>query len=167
MLFRSGRGAFYNNQTGIRGTAGKTTIGNVDSGKSATVGHATVYNPNTGKTTHISGGQGSGGGSFVNVNGHVIAGNNGNYYRPDGQGGWNQITKPTTSGNSLGAGGAGQRESLGTQQQWRPSNIDAQQRQSLDNQFGARQWGAQREQSFAMNRPSFRGGGFGGFGRRR
>ena len=140
-----GRGAVYNNQTGAAGAGGKVTWGNANTGNTGAAGRATVYNPNTGNTTHVSGIKGENGGA-INVNGHVIAGNDGNYYRPDGSGGWEQITKP---GNGSG----------GQAQQWQQSNLDTQQRQALDNQFNARQTGAQRQQSFQMNRPAFRGGG--------
>lgn len=51
------------------------------------------------------------------------------------------------------------------QQQWRPAQVNTQQRQNLNRQYNARQTGAQRQQSFQMNRPAFRGGGRGG-GRR-
>jgi hypothetical protein len=142
-----GRGAFYNNQTGAAGTGGKVTWGNANTGNTGTAGRADIYNPNTGNTTHVGGIKGENGGA-INVNGNVIVGNDGNYYRPDGSGGWEQVTRP-------GAGGGGQA------QQWQQSNLDAQQRQSLDNQSNARQMGAQRQQSFQGNRPRFRGGGGG------
>jgi hypothetical protein len=161
-----GRGAFYNNQTGVAGTGGKVTVGNSVTGNSATVGHATVYNPNTGNVTEISGGKGSGGNGYINVNGNVIVGNDGNYYRPDGQGGWEQITRPPGGGNTPGAGGSGEGQNPGAQPQWdevQPSADNQQRIQSLNDESNARQQGAQRQQSYQMNRPSFRGGG----GRRR
>jgi hypothetical protein len=158
------RGAFYNNETGMVGTGSKTTVGNVNTGNSATVGRGTVYNPNTGNTTTISGGKGSGGGGFVNVNGNVIVGKDGNYYRPDGSGGWDQITRPPAQVNPQGPGSAAaaQRPNPGTTQQWNSMQNSAanQQRvQSLNNQYRSQQTGAQRQQSFQANRPAFRGGG--------
>lgn len=153
-----GRGAAYNNQTGAAAAGGKVTWGNANTGNTGTAGRATIYNPNTGNTTQVSGIKGENGGA-INVNGHVIAGNDGNYYRPDGSGGWQQITRPG-GGNGGGVGRPQQPQQ--PQQQWQQSNLDAQQRQSLDNQFNARQMGAQRQQSFQANRPVFRGGGGGG-----
>jgi hypothetical protein len=50
--------------------------------------------------------------------------------------------------------------------QWQRANTSVQQQQVLNNEFNARQVGAQRQQSFQMNRPTFRGGGGGGGGRR-
>jgi hypothetical protein len=168
-----GRGAFYNEQTGAAGAGRKVTWGNDSTGKQGTAGRATIYNPNTGKTTHISGAKGDDAG-FIKVNDHVIVGKDGNYYRPDGQGGWEQIPKPLKSGdapgaggagihrNAPGAGGSGTRWDIGVQNQWskvQPSAANQQHFQQLNNQFNAQQMGAQRQQSFQMNRPGFRGGG--------
>jgi hypothetical protein len=148
------RAAFYNEKTGIVGTGGKTTVGNVRTGKSMTVGHETIYNASTGKTTHIAGGKGEQGG-FVDVNGHVVAGKDGNYYRPDGQGGWQQI-QPRSDGT--------RQKSVSGQTQWKPYKGD--QTRSLDRQLDSRQSGAQRQDSFQANRPQLNRGGGGG-GRRR
>jgi hypothetical protein len=156
------RGVAYNSQTGMAAAGSKTTIGNVNTGNSATIGRGSVYNPNTGNITQISGARGSGGGGVIKVNGNVIAGKDGNYYRPDGSGGWEQITRPPASVNPQGAAGVGQRQNAGVPQQWNSMQANAanQQRvQSLNNQYQARQMGAQRQQSFQMNRPAFRGGG--------
>ena len=150
-----GRGAFYNENTGAAGAGGKVTWGNENSGNSGSAGRGTIYNPNTGNATHIGGIKGEDGGA-ININGHVIAGKDGNYYRPDGQGGWEQITRPPARSESYSAG---QRQNFETQRQWQPSTPSVQQRQSLNNQFQARQMGAQRQQSFQANRPAFRGGG--------
>ncbi len=114
---------------------------------------------------HISGAKGEDGG-IVDVNGHVIAGKDGNYYRPDGEGGWDQITKPPTGANTAGTGAAGTRQGREAQTQWskaQPSAGNPQHFQELNNEFNARQRGAQRQQSYQMNRPTFSGGG----GRRR
>ena len=156
-----GRGAFYNNQTGAAGAGGKVTVGNTVTGDSATFGRGIVYNPNTGNTTQISGGKGSGGAGYINVNGNVIVGNDGNYYRPDGQGGWDQVAKPPSGGNTPVAN---QRQNAGGQSQWssvQPSAANQQRVQSLNNEYNAQQLGAQRQQSFQINRPSFGGGGGG------
>jgi len=155
------RGAFYNDQTGAAGAGHKVTWGNDSTGPQGTAGRATVYNPKSGDVTHISGAKTDSGG-FIKVNDHVIVGKDGNYYRPDGQGGWQQIVRPPTSGNAPGAGGSGTRQDWSTQNQWRqaqPSTANRQQFQELNNQYYARQMGAQRQQSFQMNRPGFRGGG--------
>ncbi len=159
-----GRGAFYNENTGAAGAGRKITWGNEETGKQGTAGRATVYNPKTGEATHISGAKGEDAG-YIKVNDHVIAGKDGNYYRPDGEGGWEQITKPPKGGDTPGAGGSGTRQNLGAQQsQWskaQPSTANRQNFQQLNNEYNARQMGAQRQQSFQMNRPAFRGGGGG------
>ncbi len=75
-----------------------------------------------------------------------------------------------------GGGGADQNtlatQNLGGQTQWQPSSLEKDQRTSLNNELKAQQLGAQRQDSFQMNRPAFngggqRGGGFRGGGRRR
>jgi hypothetical protein len=155
------RGAFYNDQTGAAGAGRKVTWGNERTGVQRTAGRATIYNPNTGQATHISGAKGDDAG-FIKVNDHVVVGKDGNYYRPDGQGGWEQITKPPTSRNAPGAGGSGTRQDLSPQNQWskvQPSAANPQHFQDLNNQFDAREMGTQRQQSYQMNRPGFRGGG--------
>jgi hypothetical protein len=154
-----GRGAFYNEKTGAAGAGRKVTFGNEDTGNQGTAGRATVYNPKTGEASHIGGIKGEDGGAF-RVNDHVIAGKDGDYYRPDGQGGWEQITKPPTSGSAPRQTAPATRQT--TQNQWnkvQPSAANQQQFQQLNNQFNARQMGAQRQQSYQMSRPSFRGGG--------
>jgi hypothetical protein len=155
------RGAFYNDQTGTAGAGRKVTWGNDRTGIQGTAGRATIYNPKSDQVTHISGAKGDSGG-FIKVNDHVIVGKDGNYYRPDGQGGWEQIIKPPTGRNAPGAGGSGTRQDLSPQNQWskvQPSAANQQHFQELNNQFNARQMGAQRQQSFQMNRPGFGGGG--------
>ena len=111
----------------------------------------------------------------ININGNVIAGKDGNYYRPDGSGGWEQVTRPNTPGSATPRTStpttrqtpavtttASQAQPRTTANQWQSSNVAPQQRQFLDNQNNARQYGAQRQQSFQANRPAFRGGGGGG-----
>jgi len=155
------RGAAYNSKTGIAATGGTTTMGNARTGQSATVGHATVYNPSTGNATHISGIKGQNGGA-IDVNGHVIAGNNGNYYRPDGQGGWQEMKKPASQ-NISGQTRTTGNQNLGGQTAggWQP--YKGGQTGSLNRQDDSRQIGAQRQNSFQTHQPRFGGGG----GRRR
>jgi hypothetical protein len=155
------RGAYYNSQTGAAGAGRKVTWGNDSTGPQGTAGRATVYNPNSGDVTHIAGAKGDSGG-FIKVDDHVIVGKDGNYYRPDGHGGWEQIVAPPkgSAGTRPGAGGSGTQWE--PQNQWsraEPSAANQQRFQELNNQFDARQMGAQRQQSFQMNRPGFRGGG--------
>lgn len=160
-----GRGGFYNQNSGIAGVGGKVTWGNTGTGNSGSAGRGTIYNPNTGNKTEIAGIKGQDGG-VMKINDHVIAGKDGNYYRPDGNGGWEQITRP----------GAGSPEAAAFRQNAqsqfnnrspesaafnRPSQL---QTQSLNNQLNARQTGAARQQSYQMNRPSYSGGGFRGGG---
>jgi hypothetical protein len=151
-----GRAALYNEQTGAAGAGGKVTWGNENTGNQGSAGRMTIHHPNTGNTTHIGGGKNDQGG-FINVNGNVIVGKDGTYYRPDGSGGWEQITRPPAGGNTPGAGG---QPIQSGQQQWQKSNVGNQQRQSLNNELNAQQMGAQRQRSFQMNRPSFSRGGF-------
>jgi hypothetical protein len=166
-----GRGAFYNDQSGVAGGGKKVTWGNEGSGNQGTAGKATIYNPNTGNATHISGVKGQDGG-IVNVNGHVLAGKDGNYYRPDGQGGWDQITKPTVPPNTAGAGerlspGTQAAQNPGEQSQWNrvePSAYNQDRLNSLNNQYNSRQTGAQRYQSYQTHHPSFGGRGYRGGG---
>jgi hypothetical protein len=172
-----GRGAFYNEETGAAGMGRKVTWGNEDTGKQGTAGRTTVYNPKTDQLVHIGGAKGEDGG-IANINGHVIAGKDGNYYRPDGQGGWEEIPKPLKSGSTPPSRTSDIRPTVPTtmanQTQWskvQPNGSNQERVQQLDQQLNARQMGAQRQQSFQMNRPSFSGrgmgGGGGGGGRRR
>jgi hypothetical protein len=155
-----GRGAFYNENTGAAGVGRKVTWGNEDTGNQGTAGRATVYNPNTGEATHISGAKGDSGG-YIRVDDHVIVGKDGNYYRPDGEGGWEQITKPP-KGSTAADRDTVPRQNPATQNQWNkapPTPANQQHFQQLNQQYQARQTGAQRQQSFQMNRPAFSGGG--------
>ncbi len=155
-----GRGAFYNEHTGAAGAGRKVTWGNEETGKQGTAGRATVYNPQTGQAAQISGAKGEDAG-VIKVNDHVIASKDGNYYRPDGEGGWEQITRPPT-GASPSPGPSAMRAGGGTPTQRsnaQPSAADQQRFQELNNEFRARQQGAQRQQSFQRNRPAFGGGG--------
>jgi len=162
-----GRAAGYNQNTGAAAAGRKVTWGNTGSGNQGTAGRATVYNPNTGKTSTVGGISGEKG-SAININGHVIAGNNGSYYRPDGNGGWQEITRPESYRSNPTTTAANR--SIQTPEisnQWRSYEPNVQQRQSLENEFQARRYGEMRQQSFQMNRPAFRGGGFRGGGFRR
>jgi hypothetical protein len=157
-----GRGAFYNEKTGAAGAGRKVTWGNEDTGKQGTAGKATVYNPQTGKTTHISGAKGEDAG-FIKVNDQVIVGKDGNYYRPDGQGGWEQITRPPTGSKPANGAGAQQRQEFQSQRsQAQITGANQQNVQQLNNELNARQMGAQRQQSYQMNRPAFSGRAAGG-----
>jgi hypothetical protein len=149
------RGAFYNQNTGVAGAGGKVTWGNSATGNQGTAGRAAIYNPNTGNVTHIAAGKGESGG-FIAANGQVIVGKDGNYYRPNGQGGWDQITRPGS-----GAGTLERRNMSGQSSGNRvpASNLQEQQIHSLNNEYRARQQSAQRQQSFQNHRPVFRGGG--------
>ena len=156
-----GRGAFYNQKTGAAGVGRKVTWGNEETGPQGTAGRATVYNPKTGQATHISGIKGDDAG-VIRVNDHVIASKDGNYYRPDGQGGWEQIPKPLTSGNAPRTDDSRAMRNPAVQNQWtrvQPSAANQQEFRQLNSQFEARQMGAQRQSSFQMNRPGFGGGG--------
>ncbi len=156
-----GRGAFYNENTGAAGAGRKVTWGNEDSGKQGTAGRATVYNPQTGQATHIGGIKGEDAG-VVRVNDHIFASKDGDYYRPDGQGGWEQITKPPTGTSVPRTSDSAGRQNTGAQNQWHkvePSTLGQQQYHQLNSQLQARQVGAQRQQSFQMSRPGAGGGG--------
>ncbi|MGC3961614.1 MAG: hypothetical protein QM813_27930 [Verrucomicrobiota bacterium] len=169
-----GRGAAYNENTGAAAAGGKVTWGNQTTGNQGSAGRATIYNPNTGNTTQIGGIKGENGGA-ININGHVVAGKDGNYYRPDGSGGWQQISRPGSGGNVPANRPAVQSQvpaqvvppvNANQNRQWQPTTVTPQQRQSLNNEYRAREMGAQRQQSFQNTRPAggaMRGGG----GRRR
>jgi hypothetical protein len=154
-----GRGAFYNENTGAAGVGRKVTWGNEETGKQGSAGRGTVYNPETGQATHIAGIKGEDAG-IVRVNDHVIASKDGNYYRPDGHGGWEEIPKPLKSTVTPRAADAMAGSHPNAQCQWnrmQPSLANQQQIQQLNNQANARQVGAQRQQSFQVNRPAFAG----------
>lgn len=163
-----GRGAAYNENTGAAAAGGKVTWGNQATGNQGSAGRATVYNPNTGNTTQIGAIQGESGGA-INVNGHIIAGKDGNYYRPDGSGGWEQVARPGSGGNVPSTRPAVQPQvqppvNANQNRQWQPTTVTPQQQQSLNNEYRAREMGAQRQQSFQNTRPtggSMRGGGGG------
>ena len=166
------RGAAYNENTGAAAAGGKVTWGNQATGNQGSAGRATVYNPNTGNTTHIGAVKGQDGGA-INVNGNIVVGKDGNYYRPNGSGGWDQVTRPGNGGNVATTRPVTQpqpqRQNVTPQtREWQPTTVTPQQRQTLDNENRARQMGAQRQQSFQQSRPAFQGGGGrGGGGRRR
>jgi hypothetical protein len=157
-----GRGAAYNENTGAAAVGRKITVGNENTGNQGSAGRATIYNPNTGNATTIGGIKGEDGG-VVNINGHVIAGKDGNYYRPDGSGGWQQVSRPSGGASAMPANAnVRAQQQINQTRQWQQSNVEVQQRQALNNELSARQVGAVRQQSFQMNRPAFRGGGGGG-----
>ena len=119
-----GRGAAYNPSTGTAVAGGKVTVGNTRTGNEVTAGRVTVNPPGPGSTT-ISGVKGDNGGIYK-VGNQVVAGKDGNVYRPSGSGGWEQAT----------SGGRWQ----GVQ--------DTQRTQSLQRETQARNMGQQRTQSF-------------------
>ena len=119
-----GRGAAYNPNTGTAVAGGKVTVGNQRTGNEVTAGRATVSKPGAGSTT-IGGVKGESGGIYRFGN-QVVAGKDGNIYRPNGSGGWEQVTR----------GGSWQ----GVQ--------DTQRTQSLQRETQARDWGQQRSQSY-------------------
>ena len=155
-----GRGAYYNAQTGAAGAGRKVTWGNDRTGKEGTAGRAAIYNPKSGDVTHISGAKGDSGG-YVKVDDHLVVGKDGNYYRPDGHGGWEQIVRPPTSRSGPGEGNTeGRTDATVQKRSGEGAPVLEQQRvQELNSQYNTRQMGAQRQQSFQMNRPGFRGGG--------
>lgn len=170
------RGAAYNENSGAFATGGKVTWGNQATGDQGSAGRATIHNPNTGNTTQIGAIKGQDGGA-INVNGNVVVGKDGNYYRPDGSGGWEQIGRPggganaTTTASPRPAVQPITRPTITPSQprQWQPTTVAPQQRTTLNNEYRARQMGTQRQQSFQQSRPNFQGGGMrgGGGGRRR
>jgi len=148
---------------------GKVTWGNEGSGNSGTAGRGTIYNPNTGNATQVGGIKGDNGG-VVSINGNVIAGNDGNYYRRGADGGWEQVSRPpgtAAPAQRQSQQGATARQNGGSQAQWQQSAPSPQQRQALERQNNARQSGAQRQSSYQSNRPTYSrgGGGRGGGGR--
>ena len=160
-----GRGAFHNENSGITGVGGKVTAGNAYSGNSVTAGRATVYNPNTGNATHIGAVQGEHGGA-VNINGNVVVGRDGNYYRPNGAGGWDPVSRPANLPANTArqnADYAAQQQHLAAQQRAQQSYAAQQHKEALNREYNARQAGAQRQQSFQNNRPSFSGRAGGGY----
>ena len=132
------KGAAHNATTGVTATGSKVTAGNARTGTQVSAGMGTIYDPTTGNVTHIAGIKGDDGG-VVDVNGHVIAGDNGRYYRPDGNGGW-QERQPNLSGMT----------------QWQPYTGDP---RTLNQQYGAQLVGAERQNSFQAHQPQFGGGG--------
>jgi hypothetical protein len=163
------RGAVYNPNTGAAAAGGRVTVGNTDSGHSATVGRAAVYNPNTGQTTRVGGVQ-TENGSVGHVGNDVYASKDGNVYHTDGQGGWNEVTKPkNTTANSARAqfqnqGTTGTSRTFQQPQQANFQNQGSSRREqfagrqnqtaapTLQRDAQARQIGEQRTQSFQANR---------------
>jgi hypothetical protein len=158
-----GRAAFYNENTGVVGAGRQVTVGNEASGRSVTAGSGTAYNPATGRAVQVSGVRGEEGGA-INVNNHVVAGRDGNYYRPDGNGGWERINTPVTP-TPTGRPAVTPQQNVANQQQdwshWQPSAAEQQYAQALQNELQSRDWGAARQESFQVNRPAFSGGGGG------
>ncbi|MFO1498965.1 MAG: autotransporter [Verrucomicrobiota bacterium] len=174
------RGAAYNPNTGAAAAGGRVTVGNASTGDTATLGRAAVYNPNTGQTTRVGGIQ-TENGTVGHIGNDVYASKDGNVYRADGRGGWNEVTRPASpsqapatssevnhaAAKSSPTSGSFNRGTTATAQPSSFSNQNS--RQGLQGDFQARQLGERRAQSFQANRPQFGGGGLssrGGFARR-
>jgi hypothetical protein len=151
-----GRGATYNPSTGTGAAGSKVTVGNQYTGNEATAGRGVVTGPG-GNTTSVAGVKGEQG-SAVRVGDTYYGSKDGNVYKSNGQGGYEQVTRPQGSTGSLSAS----------------------QTQSLQQQQAARQTGQQRSSaawsgggssSYSGSRGSSsggsRGGGGGGRGGRR
>jgi hypothetical protein len=119
-----GRGAAYNPNTGTAVHGGKVTVGNERTGNQATAGRVTVNTPGPGSTT-IGGVKGDNGGIYRAGN-QVVAGKDGNVYRPNGSGGWEQVSP------------AGRWQGV----------QDTQRTQTLQREAQARNWGQQRSEGF-------------------
>lgn len=105
----------------------------------------------TGNTTTASGVKTSQG-SAASVGNHTVATHDGDVYKSNGSGGWDQVTKPTQKPSSSPSGSQFERPT---------SAPSAQQKSSFENEAKSRDTGAQRARSFQGNRPSL-GGGCGG-----
>jgi hypothetical protein len=118
------RGATYNPSTGVAAAGQKATVGNAYTGNEVTAGRGVVSGPG-GNTTSVAGVQGSGGGSVYRVGDSYYGTKDGNVYRSNGQGGYEQVT-PKGSGSST---------------------LSSSQTRSLQQQEAARQQGTQRASS--------------------
>ena len=134
-----GRGATYNPTTGVSAAGGKVTVGNQYTGNQATAGRAVVSGPG-GNTTTVAGASGSQG-SVVRVGDSYYGTKDGNVYKSNGQGGYEQVTAKGKT----------------------PSTLTSAQTQSLQQQQSARQTGTQRATSAysggGASRASYGGGG--------
>jgi hypothetical protein len=125
----------------------------------APVGHPTGTTPGTGNATQGPGIKAPNGGA-IDVRSHVIAGRNGNYYRPDGVGGWQEMKKPmaqNVSGQTPPA--QHQKPSSPPAGSWQP--YKGGQTGVLNRELSSRELGAQRQSSFQAHQPQFSNSGGG------
>ena len=135
-----GRGGVTNTRTGTTVSGGRVTAGNTRTGDQVSAGRVSGSNPNTGRSGsagYVSGDRGT----VSRVGDDVYAGKDGNVYKRDSGGGWEQQTP--------GGGWSG------VQDRSRTSTLDTQQR--------ARSTGQTRAQNYGRSRA----GGARGGGRRR
>jgi hypothetical protein len=164
-----GRGAFYNENSGVAGAGGKVTWGNSATGDQGSAGRGTIYNPNTGNMTDVAGIRGENGGALA-INGNVVAGKDGNYYYRNEAGNWQPVNRPgqgaaaSAYANQRPDTGAVAAQQRSMAQQQSQTAAAAARTQNLQREYNARQTGSMRQQSFQSNRPAFRGGGGGGRG---
>jgi hypothetical protein len=134
-----GRGATYNPTTGVGAAGSKVTVGNAYTGNQATAGRGVVTGPG-GQTTSVAGVKGQNG-SAVRVGDSYYGTKDGNVYKGNGQGGYEQVTRPSGGVNSA-------------------------QTQSLQQQQSARQTGEQRATSARASSGSSAAGARSGGGSR-
>jgi hypothetical protein len=115
-----GRGATYNPTTGVGAAGSKVTVGNAYTGNQATAGRGVVTGPG-GQSTSVAGVKGQNG-SAVRVGDNYYGTKDGNVYKGNSQGGFEQVTKPS-------------------------GGMSSAQTQSLQQQQSARQTGEQRATS--------------------
>jgi hypothetical protein len=151
----AGRGAASGSKPGNAPTGVSVAPGHSRTAQPAPVGHPTGYTPGTVNATHGSGIKAPNGGA-IDVQTHVIAGRNGNYYRPDGVGGWQEMKKPMAQ-NIGGQAPPVQRQTPGSPPagSWQP--YKGAQTNALNRELNSRELGAQRQSSFQANQPQFAG----------
>lgn len=96
------RGATYNPTTGVAAAGSKATVGNAYTGKEATAARGVVSGPG-GNTTSVAGVKGEHG-SAVRVGDSYYGTKDGNVYKSNGQGGYEQVTRKSGSPSSMSAG---------------------------------------------------------------
>jgi len=81
-------------------------------------------------------------------------------YRAVEKTGWERVTRPAGCTSAMPANANVRAQNgINPARQWQQTRANAQQQQALNQEFNAQRIGAQRQQSFQMNRPAFRGGG--------
>lgn len=121
-------GRAYNSRTGAQAAGHRGTVNNVYTGQTVSGGRAVGYNPNTGQVGSAAGVRGESG-AAVRVGDDVYAGSNGNVYQREG-GSWNQVGGQSAS-----------------------TVRDSRQADSLNRDYGGRELGSQRYDSFQASRP--------------